>query len=52
MVRKILVAQALDVGVVGPGGVQPEDGLGPGRLGSCHGKFDPVLDGSVLGLKM
>merc|ERR550517_1966063 len=44
------LGQADQVGVVGTGGVEPENGLGILGASSVHAQLDPVLDGGVLGL--
>ena len=47
---QIFLGQGDDVVVVGPGRVQPENGLSPGGSGPGHGEPDPVPDRGVLGL--
>merc|ERR1719239_147516 len=44
------LGQPDQVGVVGAGRVEPENGLGILGASSVHAQLDPVLDGSVLGL--
>merc|ERR1719460_2126456 len=50
MLLQVGLGQADQVGVVGAGGVEPEDGLAVLGTGSVHTQLDPVLDGGVLGL--
>ena len=48
VLRQVLLDLGDDLGVVGAGLVEEEDGRGTGRAGAGDGQLDPVLDGDVL----
>ena len=50
VIRQILLHQPLDVPVVGPLGIQPENRRHPRQPGPGYRELYPILDGGVLGL--